>query len=229
MNNLKQGFTLAEVLITLVIIGVIAAITIPSLMNKTNEQEYVVGAKKTYSVLSQAFQKIIAENGDITPSLFGSSPAEATKNFGDMLAKQLNVQKICGVSTDEDCFAKGFYKKMDGSDYSNWNETTYYKMRLSDGTSLAVRVLSEYSERGTSEPLKYVIGYGHFDVNGDKAPNTHGIDTFPVWITKYGFVPFGTPFDNEKPFSDCKTNGDPCAAWVLTKGNMDYLHKDVSW
>ena len=42
----NDGFTLAEVLITLVIIGVITAITVPSLINKTNNQEYVSRLKR---------------------------------------------------------------------------------------------------------------------------------------------------------------------------------------
>ena len=49
----KSAFTLAEVLITLVIIGVIAAITVPTLINKTNKQEYGSKLKKAYSTLSQ--------------------------------------------------------------------------------------------------------------------------------------------------------------------------------
>ena len=44
--GIRKGFTLAEVLITLVIIGVIAALMIPALMNKTNEQETVVAVKR---------------------------------------------------------------------------------------------------------------------------------------------------------------------------------------
>ncbi len=45
------GFTLAEVLITLVIIGVIAALTLPSLINKTNNQETVSKLKKLIQLL----------------------------------------------------------------------------------------------------------------------------------------------------------------------------------
>lgn len=56
----NNGFTLAEVLITLVIIGVIAALTIPALINKTNEQDTVTSVKKAYTILSQAYQKTIA-------------------------------------------------------------------------------------------------------------------------------------------------------------------------
>ena len=45
--NKKSGFTLAEVLVTLMIIGVIAAMTIPSLMQSTAQQEYRAAYKKT--------------------------------------------------------------------------------------------------------------------------------------------------------------------------------------
>ena len=58
--EIRKGFTLAEVLIALVIIGVIAAITIPPLMNKTNEQYTVVAVKKAYFILSQAYQRVVA-------------------------------------------------------------------------------------------------------------------------------------------------------------------------
>ena len=53
---MKKGFTLAEVLITLAIIGVVAALTIPSVIVKTQQQEFKTGAKKAISVLSQAMQ-----------------------------------------------------------------------------------------------------------------------------------------------------------------------------
>ena len=58
-----RGFTLAEVLIALVIIGVIAAMTIPTLINKTNKQEYVSRLTKTYSTLSQGLNSIWQNNG----------------------------------------------------------------------------------------------------------------------------------------------------------------------
>ena len=50
----KLGFTLAEVLITLVIIGVIAAMTVPTLMNNTNAQEFRSAIKKAISGANQA-------------------------------------------------------------------------------------------------------------------------------------------------------------------------------
>ena len=60
----KQGFTLAEVLITLVIIGIIAAMTLPSLLGGTNKQEIKTGLQKSVSALSQAITLHYALTGD---------------------------------------------------------------------------------------------------------------------------------------------------------------------
>lgn len=230
MNKRFDGFTLAEVLITLVIIGVIAAMTIPSLMNKTNEQETVVAVKKAYSVLGQAYQKMVAENGEINPSTLGDSPVET---FGDMIVKHLNVQKVCGTSTDGDCFSTengGACKYFEGIVWVNMNSfAPLYKIRLNDGMSVAIYVGNVYESHGNSEPLNNVYGYFCVDVNGDKGPNTLGKDTFFFHITKYGVFPTGSPDDTSSPLSTCRTNGNSCTAWVVTKGNMDYLQKDVSW
>ena len=57
----KQAFTLAEVLITLGIIGVVAAMTIPTLMQKTNDKELVSGTLKMGSVLSNALKGMEAQ------------------------------------------------------------------------------------------------------------------------------------------------------------------------
>ena len=66
----NKAFTLAEVLITLVIIGVIGALTVPSLVQNRQKQEYVSALKKAYSTLSKVAQQIIAEEG--SPSAGGS-------------------------------------------------------------------------------------------------------------------------------------------------------------
>ena len=56
VNNAKNGFTLAEVLITLVIIGIVAALTIPSVINNYHKKQVGVKLKKFYSVMQQALQ-----------------------------------------------------------------------------------------------------------------------------------------------------------------------------
>src|SRR5574344_319946 len=70
-NYHKFAFTLAEVLITLGIIGVVAALTLPSLIQNYREKETVTRVKAAYSILGQAFQRAITEDG--TPDNWGMS------------------------------------------------------------------------------------------------------------------------------------------------------------
>ena len=66
-KNFKYGFTLAEVLLTLAVIGVVAALTVPSLMSSTMDKKLVVGAKKAYNTLQNAVELKRAATG-LTPS-----------------------------------------------------------------------------------------------------------------------------------------------------------------
>ena len=69
-NSLKKSaFTLAEVLITLGIIGVVAALTIPSLIQKYEEKQTVSQVKKAYSEISQAYMSAV--QGEGTPDNWG--------------------------------------------------------------------------------------------------------------------------------------------------------------
>lgn len=228
--DFKKGFTLAEVLITLVIIGVIAAMTIPTLINKTNEQETVTAVKKAYSVLGQAYQKVIAENGEIIPSTLGENAVDAAKTIGEMLSKQINTQEICGMATDGNCIPESGYKYFNGSNTKYYhNSARHFKMVSSDGMPFAFSASNSYVSRGDSEHLNHIITYAVVDINGDKGPNTIGKDLFAFYITKYGVVPQGIYGDTSQPLSTCRSTGFACTAWVIKNGNMDYLRKDVSW
>ena len=61
----KAAFTLAEVLITLGIIGVVTAMTLPAVINKINDRQNIAALKKIYSVMSQATLDVIRENGSM--------------------------------------------------------------------------------------------------------------------------------------------------------------------
>ena len=63
-NFFNRAFTLAEVLVTLSIIGIVSAMTIPTLHQRQTEKVTVNKVKKFYSTLNQSFQKAIVENGE---------------------------------------------------------------------------------------------------------------------------------------------------------------------
>ncbi len=64
IRNKAKGFTLSEVLITLGIIGVVASMTLPTLIAKYNKKQTAIAVKAAYSMLSQAILQSVADNGD---------------------------------------------------------------------------------------------------------------------------------------------------------------------
>src|SRR5574344_3173216 len=62
-NKRSLAFTLAEVLIVLGIIGIVAALTIPTLMMNAQKHEYVTGLKKFYSTWNNGFAQLLADEG----------------------------------------------------------------------------------------------------------------------------------------------------------------------
>ena len=76
MKKIKKAFTLAEVLITLAIIGVVAAISIPSVIANVNQQEYKTGLRKAVSVLNSAITMNVALDGETPYSLSAETHGE---------------------------------------------------------------------------------------------------------------------------------------------------------
>lgn len=238
----KCGFTLAEVLITLGVVGVIAAITVPSLIQKHQEQVTVTSLKKVYSVLSQAYVSAVQENG--TPDNWDivayNSPVGA-KNILDKLSLYLNLQKNCG--TGPGCFPDLYYQRLMGGNWANLETDSsnlgLNRAILADGTLIYIQVRDEDCLEGagteTSLALQNVCAYIGVDVNGFKKPNRWGYDLFSLKLTKYGIVPRGSALDINSTFSsNCRNKttqqGWACAGWVIYNENMDYLHcNDLAW
>ena len=233
----RHGFTLAEVLITLGIIGVVAALTIPTVIQNAQERATVTAVKKAYSALSQAYISAVDDNG--TPEnwdLRGSSDSQGAQNMVNIFAPYLKLVKNCGVLSG--CWPNVAYKYLKGSDFDNFDsDTTYAKAQASDGSlfSFIIRDQNCSQVRGGTLALSSVCGVIGVDINGFKAPNQQGVDAFNFLITKYGIIPHGSQQDTAYSFSsDCKikssATGWPCAAWILQNDNMDYLHcSNLSW
>ena len=96
MMKKKSGFTLAEVLTTLMVIGVVAAMTIPTLMNSTDDQQNKVAYKKAMSVLSQGIQMLTAQENECYDEISTQTqkaPALASC-MSSIMSGSLNVDEI---------------------------------------------------------------------------------------------------------------------------------------
>ena len=154
---MKKGFTLAEVLITLVIIGVVASMTIPTLMNSTQGTEYKTGFKKAMSTLNKAFSL----NYAITATLPGEDDNASTKGMLDYFFKKR--LSVISTATSTSAFATG-----DGVSITASNDNNVFY--TSDGMRYVFN-LDNASGVADSAGDKY---YGTIlvDVNGEKGPNT---------------------------------------------------------
>ena len=219
----NTGFTLAEVLITLGIIGVVAAMTIPTLMAKIREHQTVSILKETYSILSQGL-KLLDEQDEGKPEEWGitGNNKESAEIIGEKFKKVLKIAVDCGTTNERNCIYKGKYKYL--SDFkepvSYADKDTNYKLILMNGSTIML-----FGDNGTNKTVKFLV-----DTNGASPPNTWGMDLFEIdYTSKYsglyldGNKKSGTPYDH--PTSGCAKSGWGCAYYVVTFGNMKYLNK----
>jgi len=173
----RLGFTLAEVLLTLGIIGVVAAITLPTLVNNIQEAQYKTAAKKAYSAAQNAYNSAISENG----GGFGpfSTGTELSYTKFNAIKSKMNVIKECrnGSGSFGKCWAKNGVGKVDavstgcqGFIVSFQNANTSFV--TADGTAW---MLYSYSDTTGAD-------YIAVDVNGAKPPNDWGKDAFIMTI-----------------------------------------------
>lgn len=219
----KSAFTLAEVLITLGIIGVVAAMTLPAIVHNYKKQEIEAKLKKFYTTMSQAVKMSEIENG---PAFYWSkSPRIDDGNGGN----GGNAGNRDGVLAFYNTYLAKYLKKTAEIDKGG----TSISVMFADGT--AVRIGSGYC---------FDI---HFDYNGAKPPNTQGVDMFDFLLcTEEGYNagllrnrqnPFDAYFPShcnrkgctrEQLISSCKSNPISCSSLIMYDGwkiNDDYPFK----
>ena len=233
----RFGFTLAEVLITLGIIGVVAAMTIPTLIKNYQKTVWVNQLKKSVSIVEQGLKLAMAEDEVDNlkdTELFKSIGDE---NLGEGGNKEEFLKKLKKYFNTINTIDNYNNLKLTSKDYKNLNGTIIYEdgestefddnfgviTYLSDGTIL----LFDYA----CNPL-YINQCGlYIDVNGEKKPNQYGRDWFYFNISENGkLVPVGNngkwekEKDNNK-YVNCDNNsyGYGCAARIIENGwKMDY-------
>lgn len=240
MKNKYKAFTLAEILIVLSIIGIVAAETIPTIINDTKNAELVIKLKKEYAVLQQTYKLLAMDAGGsilYNPNFNCSGTTancetNASANAMNDFANRLNLIKKC--NNNMGCWYDTPLKFLGGTYYttnvdSHWNNN-YGKAILSDGTMMRICIFntncsSTYGSPPVNSPIyNSICGSVVLDVNGAAPPNQMGRDYFVFWITRTGIYPVGIyngGFSCETNSSGLSTS-DGCAGKVLSEGDMNY-------
>lgn len=217
---MKKGFTLAEVLITLGIIGVIAALTLPSVVNDIKGKQYEAAMKKGYSVLAQALERMNEDQGFIA-----NQENYPLDKFAPVYKKYLNVLKDCG---QEDCEALGSDSETGKLDYhseiySTFNGGSIINYLFDEGQFMLADGMFVLIDNDGTRPITISI-----DVNGyQKGPNKWGHDLFSFQIMNDTgkLVPMGaenTKWSSSIYCSKDSTNGlngVACAYKAFTDSN----------
>ncbi len=174
LSSSSSAFTLAEVLVTLGIIGVVAAMTMPVIVGKIEKYVLKNQIKKTYSILSQIQQKLLFEFDDVLNTPTPGDTVNGYEAFNTAVIESLKIVKVC----KKNALASGCVPKYQGlniSQCSGFNENSVYNTQtvyiLSDGS-----ILIPYHMDWRSLWL--------VDVNGKKGPNKAGFDLFDVAYDK---------------------------------------------
>lgn len=222
----NTGFTLAEVLITLGIIGIVAALTIPALITNTQDKQFRAAYKKSISDISQAMKLVYNDTEETYTSIdWVQMPVYFCK-----LQRYMKVQtsgiKCDEVTEDIKYGNSGEWPKNSRTTYWDYQHNWYNKQK-------------EKQDLNTGYiPLTYTLMNGSMvnfncykqvfvDVNGIKGPNTIGRDIYFMYFTDGATSPY-TGFANNKTTiipNSCTKNGTNSTPH-LTKDNYvnDCIH-----
>lgn len=231
----KNAFTLAEVLITLGIIGIVAAITLPIIIQKQQEKSWVTAYLRVYSILENAYRIAQIDNGTYE----GWSGVTITQNSGDgkFDRNRSDGQSVYNIMIKSNVKVIQSYLDSKHRSRTCWPDKSFlltgkgYTTNF-DGES---RVYVPTIALPSGECIMLGHGFGDFmvDLNGRKNPNTLGKDQFifsfdvlkPNRIKPGYYQRWWT--DTYKyclPAPASWHEGTSCGFWILRNHNMDYLH-----
>lgn len=235
-QKIIKAFTLAEVLIVVGIIGIIAEITIPILVQDFQEKAYTSQLRRTYSILGQAYSMARVENGEVN-----MWPVTCMNDVANIFIPYLQAVKVIApVNSDMGNSTQMGYKTNLLDLRKNLTGTPMHaQVQLKSGEMLwftsAVTpssglTCSSATGSGWSGSCFFIA----VDTNGLKNPNRFGVDVFLFQASLTSISPFGgansisTGWTFCNPSTDVAAwgyiqNGAACGAWVLQNNNMDYL------
>lgn len=231
---------MAEILIIVGIIGVIAETTIPSLINDYQDKVITVSLKKEVSLMQQALNLAFQQDGGMETWYTGSDYAAASDAAGTILAKYLKVTLTSFPGPSNGTLPFFWYTDFShNQNYATSNDHTV--IQLVDGSIWYIFAVTD-----TDNTIRSI--YFNVDVNGMKPPNRGAYDYFwfivystpyaaahPTWGRPQVMMPYGSTTGNVS--DNCNyTSWNPdragmyCTAWAYYQGNLDYKYvSNLNW
>ena len=210
---MKTGFTLAEVLITLGIIGIVAAMTIPNLISSYQKHVIETRLKEDYSIFTQAMRRAqddeVPFDDNIAQDLSGNK-----KWFETFVLPYIKTARVCYQQPG--CWHKrGATKNLAGKTiYANNNAigigAAPVPTKLTNGSNINFDWYSPPSmKKYFGIDVKKTAMIIFIDANGDNPPNALGKDIYAIgFIPDKGFVPAGYNESNETVNNNCSKNNN---------------------
>lgn len=196
---MKKGFTLSELLLSLIIVGVIAVLTVPVLISNIQKKAFATQLKNMSAIIEQLAQDEM---------LLHKTRNLADTDFGDP-AKLLSedhfaIIKTCdNASSLTDCWKT----EATGNDKVTYKRLNNSSESINKGLTVILKngVIVRYSKVSGSNR----IGAFLIDLNGNEKPNISGRDLFGFFITDKGVIVDKNTVDNISTLSEkqskCKT------------------------
>ena len=210
----KKAFTLAEVLITLGIIGVVAAMTIPTLI-----ADYQT---KSYNTAATTFERKLGEALRVMNSQSSLAGFSSTEDFVDELSKHFKINKVCDNNELMDCFEEEVFwgagdatpeavdmtkvKLAKNFGQKDWQQTNVVGVQFASGVSALIAYNKDAAQDPYSNQIVSISGSSNgksgsvslgttalailYDTNGAKSPNQSAKDLRSINVTKLGSAYF---------------------------------------
>lgn len=229
IKKFNSAFTLAEILITLSIIGVVVALVMPMVTANVEKTQNFSKLQKAYSIISQAATQIRSDNGGDFSNIVDSTSPTQYLDFANLFNDKMMTTSFCTANGDNtNCYISDTaeLKNLNGNLYYSGEINhlkTYPKVLTADGFMYAFRLDDStcanftYTRGGKNENC----GYAWVDINGRQAPNYMGRDLFIFSINKFNVTPY-TNGTCDITITNSNLNGVTCSSIAISHGKIDY-------
>lgn len=176
MKKVLSAFTLAEVMLAVAVIGILAAVTVPAVTTKFQKDSMTMALKKTYNELEHNLTLLQSENyykkGVSNSKLTSEEGVESFIRDSFAVSADCDANAEFSFSEYGGCFPRDMHRNIDGDSSKSISEINAKFYLLKSGAVLGIL------------PYNALSGYAevYIDVNGADKPNIGGRDMFTLRI-----------------------------------------------